>query len=334
MKPYHEILCILQSSRLESYIEACIDLGVFDHLSAGPLSVETLASRTATHRRALHRCLRGLAHSGLFTWLDEQVVALTDVSRPLVADAEISLRPWHKLHRMHKPEASESIEHVKQVLRTGQSLYQIKHGCLYYEYLTNRQEIAAIFDDAMASVSHGEIRDILEGFDFSATEHLTEIAGGIGALIAGVLRKHTAMRGLLLDRPDVIERSLSMPRLTAMGVDMHVSLPEIPGDAMMKRILHSYSDDKARNILSNIGCRMAPGKTLTMFDLIDDHHQRNPYIGAKHLQMLSIHGAPGDSGGPGERTVSEFESVLATAGFKLIKTENLGAIDAIVAIKT
>jgi len=333
MIPYHEILCILQSHRLASFVEACIDLGVFDRLAGGPLTLDELSRDTETHRRALHRCARAFAHFGLLDLDANDVVSLTEVSRPLTAESEFSIRPWHKLHRLLKPEAPGAGEDIKDMLRTGKSLFQIKHGCIFYEYLKKNPDISTIFHQAMESASQIEVRDILAGFDFSASNHITEIAGGTGALISGVLRQHVTLEGQLFDQPDVVAALPPTPRLTVAGVDMHVSLPDIPGDAMMKRIMHSYSDDKASTILGNIGRGMSSGRKLYIFELVDDSAAPNPYIGMKHLQMLNVHGAPGKSGGPGERTRAEFQSVLDAAGFELVETQHLGAIDAVIAVR-
>jgi len=141
------------------------------------------------------------------------------------------------------------------------------------------------------------------------------------------------MVGQLFDFPDVVNRIKPIPRLKTAGVNMHTSLPEIPGDAMMKRILHSYSDDHAHNILINVGHAMRFGNKLYIFELIEDNAINNPYIGIKNLQMLLVHGAPGESGGPGERTQAEFASLLSTAGFDLVETQRLPSIDAVVAVR-
>ncbi|OAD23500.1 O-methyltransferase, family 2 domain protein [Candidatus Thiomargarita nelsonii] len=307
---------------------------MFDHLAARSLPVSELAKLTGTHQRALHRCLRGLAHFDLFAKEENSIFSLTDVSRHLTLESEFSLIPWHQFCQ-----SAQSAKHQKkraiweQLLRTGKSIYQLGRGHLFYDYLREHQALAAAFDKGMESMSQVEVRDILQGFNFSASEHLTEIAGGNGALISGVLRRHDNMEGQLFDFPDVVNRIKPIPRLNTVSVDMQASLPEIPGDAMMKRILHSYCDEQAHKILRNVGQAMRSGNKLYIFELIEDNAINNPYIGIKNLQMLLVHGAPGESGGPGERTQAEFASLLSTAGFELVETQRLPSIDAVVAVR-
>lgn len=256
------------------------------------------------------------------------------MSKHLTQDYEFSLLPWHKFCQL-----AQSTKHQKrrtlweEVLRTGKSIYQIGRDRLFYDYLRENQELAAAFDRAMESISGVEIGDIVQQFNFSASEHLTEIGGGSGKLIVGILEQYREMEGQLFDFPDVIERFQPIPRLNAVGVDIHSSLPEIPGDAMMKRILHSYSDDRAEKILKNVGNAMSPGRKLYIFELIEDRLINNPYVGIKNLQMLLVHGAPGESGGPGERTQIEFDSLLTGAEFELIETQKLPSIDVVVAVR-
>ena len=333
MIPYQQMFYILDYRIVSHFTETCIELGVFDYLAAGSLPVSELAKLTGTHQRALYRCLRGLAHFGLFVIEPESTVSLTDVSRHLTLESEFSLRPWQEFCQL-----AQSAKHQQrrslwdQLLRTGKSIYQLGRDRLFYDYLREHQELAAAFDKGMESMSLVEVRDILQDFNFSESEHLTEIAGGSGVLITGVLRQYENMRGQLFDFPDVVNRIESIPRLKTVGVDIHSSLPNIPGNAMMKRILHSYSDEDAHNILKNVRNAMGSGKKLYLFELIEDSLTNNPYIGIKNLQMLLVHGAPGESGGPGERTLAEFASLLTRAGFELVDTQQLQSIDAIVAV--
>lgn len=334
MTPYQQMFCILDYRIVSYFTETCADLGIFDRLAAGPLPLSELAELTGTHQRALYRCLRGLAHFGLFAKEGDSVFSLTDVSRHLTLESEFSLRPWHRFCQ-----SAQSAKHRKrraiwmELLRTGKSIYQLGRGHLFYDYLRADQALAAAFDKGMESMSQVEVRDILQGFDFSASEHITEIAGGNGTLISGVLRKHENTGGQLFDFPDVVKRIRPIPRLKAVGVDMHASLPDIPGDAIIKRILHSYSDDQARNILKNVGRAMGFGNKLHIFELLEEDGIKNPYIGIKNLQMLLVHGAPGESGGPGARTRAEFASLLDATGFALVETQRLPSIDAVVAVR-
>ncbi|NEQ97906.1 MAG: hypothetical protein F6K30_14500 [Cyanothece sp. SIO2G6] len=337
--PYQTMFCILDYRIVSHFTEACISLGVFDHLAMGSLPISELAKRTGTHERSLHRCLRGLSHFELFNIEPNHrcpslsTISLTDVSQHLVTNSKFSLRAWHTFCQLAQSKAHEQRRNLwAQLLRTGQSIYQLGRGQLFYDYLRERQELAAAFDQAMASMSKVEIHNILQNFDFSRSTHLTEIAGGNGTLITGILQQYPDIRGQLFDFPDVIGRVVSQSRLEAIATNIYTALPNIPGDGILKRILHSYADEQAHTILKNVKNAMHPGNKLYIFELIEDYQVRNPYVGIKNLQMLLVHGAPGASGGPGERTQTEFTTLLDKAGFELVNTQSLQSIDVIVAI--
>ncbi|MBP0017936.1 MAG: hypothetical protein J7647_10310 [Cyanobacteria bacterium SBLK] len=339
MIPYQQAFCLLDYRIVSHFTETCIDLGVFDRLANQSLSVLELAEQTGTHERALHRCLRGLAHFDLFALEPHPrpfltKVSLTEVSKHLVLTSKLSLRPWHDFCQLAQSKKHQQRRTLwTELLRTGKSIYQLGRDRLFYDYLREHQAIAAAFDRAMESLSQIEIRDILQSFDFSASTHLTEIAGGNGALIRGILEQYESIWGRLFDVPDTIARIKPLLRLEAIGVDIHAPLPNIPGDGILKRILHSYADERARIVLNNIGRAMNSGNKLYIFELVEDYTIRNPYIGIKNLQMLLVHGAPGEHGGPGERTRDEFAALLATTDFELIEVRSLPSIDAAIAVR-
>lgn len=334
MTPYQQMFCILDYRIVSYFTEACIALGVFDHLAERPLSIQELAKRTGAHERALYRCLRGLMHFGLFREKQDMTFSLTETSHYITSDSKFSLGPWHAFCQ-----SAQSSQHRKrrqlweQLLCTGKSIYQIGRNQLFYDYLREHQDIASAFDKGMESMSQVEIRDILQGVDFSSCDHITEIAGGSGALITGILQQYPTIQGHLCDFPDVVKRVSDTERLTISGVNMHQSLPAISGDVIVKRILHSYSDENGSTILRNIQSAAQAGSKLYIFELVENSTVLNPYIGIKNLQMLLVHGAPGKHGGPGERTEKEFASLLYSSGFELIRIEELPSVNAIIAIR-
>lgn len=255
---------------------------------------------------------------------------MTEVSEHLVSHNNNSLFPWYSFCRDAQSAKHQQRRDIwKQLLTTGKSIYQVTRGQLFYDYLREHSQLARSFDNGMASMSSIEIQDIVQHLSFIESEYLTEIAGGSGKLITEILEKQLHLQGLLFDFDDVVAQVKSFDRLSVKGVNMHKNIPRIRGDAMMKRILHSYSDEQAKVILDNIRNAIQPDNTLYIFELIEDLIKSNPYIGIKNLQMLLVHGAPGESGGPGERTKEEFIGLLNTSGFDLIDTQSLPSIDVI-----
>src|SRR5579862_8698246 len=68
-----------------------------------------------------------------------------------------------------------------------------------FEHLSQNPEVAAVFDDAVTSISATEVRATSDAYDFKGEETLMDVAGGHGLLLATVLRRHKTMRAVLFD---------------------------------------------------------------------------------------------------------------------------------------
>src|SRR6185369_5383434 len=104
---------------------------------------------------------------------------------------------------------------------------------------------------------------VLDAYDFSQTRTLVDIGGGHGSVVAGILQKYPAMKGILFDLPHVAEGAGEY--LKSMGVaDRCAVIPgnfieSVPpgGDTyILKNIIHDWNDDKCLVILKNIALRL------------------------------------------------------------------------------
>jgi ubiquinone/menaquinone biosynthesis C-methylase UbiE len=189
-----------------------------------------------------------------------------------------------------------------------------------YEYLAQNPESAKIFDEAMTNLSVTEIATIAASYDFSSIQTLVDVAGGEGLLIASILKSNPTLKGVLFDRPYVIERAKRF--LEAEGVlercqlaagNFFESVPE-GGDAyILKYIIHDWDDERAIAILKQCHKVMpANGKILVAEQVIPPGNE--PFMGKLlDLQMLAM-----NSGGR-ERTEAEYRALFEKAGFKLTR---------------
>ncbi len=59
------------------------------------------------------------------------------------------------------------------------------------------------FDDAMQEGSAQRVAALIAAYDFAGFHTLVDVGGGRGSLLAGVLRAHPTLRGILYDQPSV-----------------------------------------------------------------------------------------------------------------------------------
>src|SRR5688572_6439675 len=85
--PHAQLIQMSTGYWVSRLVHLAAELGLADHLAAGPLSAEDLATRTQTHAPALHRVLRSLASLGLFTEDVSRRFSLTELGAALKTDA-------------------------------------------------------------------------------------------------------------------------------------------------------------------------------------------------------------------------------------------------------
>jgi hypothetical protein len=73
--------------------------------------------------------------------------------------------------------------------------------------LAEHPEEAANFEAAMGDFTSQITTAVAAAYDFSGFRRVVDVGGGNGALLAGILRDHLALKGTLFDLPQVVERA-------------------------------------------------------------------------------------------------------------------------------
>lgn len=92
----------------------------------------------------------------------------------------------------------------------GQQAFNHVFGTSFFEYLSAHPEDAAIFNDAMTSLSSMDMPLIIAAYDFSRFNRVVDVGGGAGALLHGILSGNPKLRGVLIDLPAVVKDADSL----------------------------------------------------------------------------------------------------------------------------
>jgi SAM-dependent methyltransferase len=220
-------------------------------------------------------------------------------------------------------------------VQTGESNFEHLHGMSFFEYIQENPATGEVFDRAMTENSSKKTKAILANYNFAEVKTVVDVGGGVGILIADILKNNPHLKGILLELPHVIKKAL--PLLKNAGANDRCQLIEgdffttIPtgGDVyLLKNVIHDWDDEKAIAILRN--CRRAmgqKGKLLVIERIILPGNE--PAFGKLlDLEMLVM-----TSGGR-ERTEAEFRELLKTAGFQLTKIiptpEDVGILESVI----
>jgi hypothetical protein len=202
-------------------------------------------------------------------------------------------------------------------VKTGEPAPIKLRGTTFFEYLDTNPELAAVFNDAMTSMSAMSTDPVLAVFDFPGFRRIVDVGGGHGSLLAAVLQSAPDAHGVLFDLPSVVEEAPPVLDAAGVGDGCTVSagsfMDAVPegGDAyLLKTIIHDWDEETALLILRNVRAAMGPQAKLLLMEMVLPQHASSHFGTMLDLEMLAIAGGK-------ERTSSEYSNLLARAGFRL-----------------
>ncbi|MDQ6773568.1 MAG: acetylserotonin O-methyltransferase [Candidatus Dormibacteraeota bacterium] len=294
-----------------------VRLGVPDRLAGGPRTCVELAPDVGADPEALYRLLRALAAVGVLEEGPDRLFSLTALGQGLVSDAPMSLGGWAEWIG-HNPFWA-TWGHLWDSVRTGQNAFQLLHGTDVWSYRSSRPEELALFARAMTSLSGAPVQAVIEAYDFGRFDRVVDVGGSRGSLLAAILSRNPQARGVLLDRPGVVagaRQELATAgvgrRCDVVGGDFFESVPAGGGAYVLKSVLHDWPDPDALRILRSCGRAMAPGAVLLLVERVVGAPNEGADIKLDDLNMLVMTGGR-------ERTLADWESLLAAAGLALVR---------------
>jgi hypothetical protein len=205
---------------------------------------------------------------------------------------------------------------IEQSLRTGKPSLAGDPGKPLFEFLAENANAAAEFDAAMADLSNARDVSAISGYDFSRFATVADIGGGEGRLIKSVLATWPNVKGVLFDRPEVIERA--RPRMIADGFASRCTLASgsffeaVPSDAdayVLKQVLHDWDDGHATQILRNCKLAMRADARLVVIEMVVPPDAQPSLAKLSDIEMLVATGGR-------ERTLDEYDALFAAAGLR------------------
>lgn len=298
-------------------IGVAAELRIADHLQQGPKTAEELAALVNAHARSLYRVLRACASTGVFAEDTEKRFSLTPLAEPLLSDAPGSLRAFAEM--ITTDWQFQTWAELMYSVKTGKPSFDKVHGMPSFEYFWTHEREGKQFNDAMTSNSAFSSAAVVSAYDFTGISTLVDVGGGHGLLLASILERNPAMKGVLYDMPDIIKGAADLlskygvrERCESVAGNFFEAVPP-HGDAyIMKHIIHDWNDEQCNTLLQN--CRKAMnknGKVLIVEMIVPEGNEPSP---AKFLDLQMLQYLPGC-----ERTEKEYRSLLQQAGLELTR---------------
>jgi hypothetical protein len=294
-------------------------LGVAD----APRTGAEVAAAVGAHPDALTRVLRGLTLAGVLSEQDDGRFALTAVGECLRDGVPGSQRAAALARGgLYWPAAAGLLRATTE----GGVAFEHVHGEPFFAHLAADREREAAFQSSMADRARREAVDVVAAYDFGELGSLVDVGGGSGILLEAILRAAPGLRGVLVDRPEAVERAAA--RLAAAGLedrgeavtgDFFSSVPPGADAYLLSRVVHDWGDADARRILSTCRAAMPAYACLLLIEAILPERARDePEAVRMDLHMLILFGAR-------ERTEAEFRELLASAGLDLRRVVPTGS---------
>ena len=313
---FAQIFRLIGGYRISQALRVAVELGIPDHLAAGPRHCDDLATTTGSHAPTLYRLLRFLAGAGLLDETSPKQFALTPLGSTLRADIPASICPVVRLWLSESHWQSWS--HLLHSVQTGQHAFDHAHGTGVFDYLREDAELSAIFNATMTTSSARLANALLKHYDFHGIGRIVDIGGGHGFTLTTILADHPTMKGVLFDLPDVVagaslEAIGGRNRCEIIGGSFFETIPADADAYILKQIIHDWDDDQSLAILRNVRAAM-PGhaRVLLIERRIEPDHRDAMRV--LHIDMEMLVNVSGM-----ERTDAEYRSLLEQAGFRLAR---------------
>ncbi|MBK5198651.1 MAG: methyltransferase, partial [Methyloceanibacter sp.] len=198
LRPDVVLMQLMFGKQITYSLAAMARLGIADHMSATPISIETLAENIDAHGPSLYRVMRMLASVGVFREAGRKF-ALTPVGELLRSDQKNSAR--YRAMLRGDEWTTRAYEHFVDCVRTGGDGVTKAYGKNMFQVLAERPDQADTFHRAMTDSSAISGPAILDTYDFSGIGKLADVGGGHGSMLASLLRQYPHMQGVLYDLP-------------------------------------------------------------------------------------------------------------------------------------
>ncbi len=280
----------LVASLAEAYVNSrCLHviayLGVCDAVAGVPLRVTDIAGEVGADAAALGRVMRHLASLGVFEMTDG-AFRHNEASRLLTSDHPSGLLQLTRLLGLPMVWLEDSV-------RSG------------------RPGESKTYDEGMTAMTLRRIERIVPHYDFSRFASIADIGGGRGHLLRAVLDQAPSATGILFDRPQVLATFEGDDRIALQPGDFFNDPLPAADCYLLSNIVHDWGDDEAVAILSSLRAAALRDSTLLLFEFVVPEDAEPFEASDIDIFMLALVSGR-------ERTLNEYEQLLAAAGWALV----------------
>ena len=312
LPPPVQLMNFIVGKWISKPIYAAAELGIADMLTEGPKTIQELAQLSQSHAPSLYRMMRALASVGIFSEVEEKRFELTPMADLLKNGAMRSIALMFNSDWSDKAWGC-----FMDSIKTGCTAFEKAHGASVSDWLEENPYAAEVFNEANAVKSANSSRAIVDAYDFSGINTLTDVGGGLGVLMAEILIANSLMNGIVADIPSVVCKTNEIiksrgieERCKTVECNFFEDIPSGSDAYLMSNILHDWSNEQCHIILNNCYRAMKSKSKLLIVEMVIPPGNQPSIAKLLDLEMLVTTGGC-------ERTEDEFTKLLESSGFQL-----------------
>lgn len=295
--PPHMQLAIMSREYVVSRaIHAIAHLGIADHMTEQPISVQELARLTSTVPELLDRVLNFLTVYGLFVKNGEDY-ALTPLSAPLRQDHPYSMKD---VLSMVDESWWQAFAHLETGLKTGIPAFREQHGTDFFTFLNDNSEKKIRFQKGLSKLSTYDDKAITQGYNFSQFKKIIDIGKGQDGLSKAITTQYP---NTTVDLYNLMARPEN---------DYFLSLP-VADAYLLKGVLHDFDDEKVSKILTNCHQHMPNHSSIIIAEQVIPANDLPHTNKTMDIIMMVLVGGR-------QRTSASWCELIEAAGFKFKNT--------------
>jgi SAM-dependent methyltransferase len=245
-------------------LRAAVRLGVMELLGDTPRRAADVAADAGAEPQPMTRLLRALTGLGLLREHTPGSFSVTPEGALLHPGRPDSLASFVSMFT--EPTIVRAWEHLDDSVRTGEIAFDTVFGTDFFSHLAQHPEPSEAFNGAMSQATSETAAALPYAFDFGRYTGVTDVGGGDGTLLAGVLAAHPGLTGVVLDTaegladaPGTLARRGLEGRCSLIAGDFFLAVPEGSDLYLLKSVLHDWTDDQAVTILRHCREVLPPG---------------------------------------------------------------------------
>jgi demethylspheroidene O-methyltransferase len=297
---------------------ACVELGLLDALSHGPLRVSELAAQSDVPQAGMKRLLQAAQALGIVEEAGPDRFALGMKGAALLGNGGLTDMIVH--HRLLYADLADPVA----MLRAGGGQGEVAAFWPYAAYDNPAGAGGAAvspYSRLMAATQPMVAADILHAFPLSRFERLLDVGGGEGAFARAAAQSAPHLRVGVFDLPAVARRAQAAfetagltGRATALGGDfLSAPLPKGADVISLVRILHDHDNAAVMTILRAAHEALPDGGTLLIGEPMSAAPRPDPMAEAYFGMYLFAMGR-GQA-----RRPDTIANMVAEAGFKGVR---------------